>query len=217
MENNEPTDADGSYTLTLTPPRLIRTPEYLTVTFDVSSSVAGWTQPPLDFNIPRALFGGDTKAEDAFIDRVEEITVPESGNVIAWACYMLLADAIHVAAYLDGPPGLRQENPAEVERAVVQVHIHNERIQVTRRVRSMMGLPRARGRRSQWEALSLRLAVIDALTRLDETDWNYDKVQREMHKAHGSKAPQSGEALRKLLKRFKLDWDEIKAAVKTGQ
>ena len=70
---------------------------------------------------------------------------------------------------------------------------------------------RGRGQPSQWGREELALAVTYALVSLPTPrSRSYDGVSKILRGTHGGKAPPSGDALRKLLEWFGLDWTYLK-------
>jgi hypothetical protein len=67
------------------------------------------------------------------------------------------------------------------------------------------------GQPSQWARDELAEAVIDALNSLPTSQHTYAGVSGRIKETHAGKAPESAEALRKLLGRFNLDWGKLKS------
>jgi hypothetical protein len=70
---------------------------------------------------------------------------------------------------------------------------------------------KGRGHFSQWSSTELTAAIQGILALLSRQDRTYEKVTEVLKTVYGDKAPDSPEALRKLLKRFGLSWRKLKA------
>lgn len=82
-----------------------------------------------------------------------------------------------------------------------------------KRAKKYMSTP-GPGQHSQWTKDELERVVRGAIALLPNTrDRTYSRVAQILKDFYGDKAPKSGEALRKLLNRFGLDWKKLK----TGQ
>lgn len=102
------------------------------------------------------------------------------------------------------------------ELGIEQMNFHelvSTHVQATRdRVRDRFNIP-SEGQPSPWIKDELAAAVVSVLNALPAKERNYSKVSEELKKSYGEKAPESAEALRKLLSRFNLNWKKLK----TGQ
>jgi hypothetical protein len=67
------------------------------------------------------------------------------------------------------------------------------------------------GQPARWSRDELAEAVIDALNSLPPRQRTYAGVSGRLREAHAGKAPESAEALRKLLGRRNLDWGKLKS------
>jgi hypothetical protein len=70
---------------------------------------------------------------------------------------------------------------------------------------------KGRGQFSQWTSTELASAIQGTLALLPKQDRSYTKVTEVLKIIYGDRAPDSPEALRKLLKRFGLNWRGLKA------
>jgi hypothetical protein len=75
-----------------------------------------------------------------------------------------------------------------------------------------LGLQRP-GRPSQWGKYEFLRAVTGALRTLPPKKQTYAGVAAALRKSHPTKAPKSGDVVRKTLDRFDFDWKEIKNEV----
>jgi hypothetical protein len=67
------------------------------------------------------------------------------------------------------------------------------------------------GKFSAWPRLDLLRAVRAALAEIPKSERNYDSVTTRLKESFPDTAPASGEALRQLLRRHKIDWKALKA------
>ncbi len=67
------------------------------------------------------------------------------------------------------------------------------------------------GNFSTWTRIDLLRAVRAALAKISKSDRNYDSVTVRLKERFPDTAPASGEALRQLLRRHKIDWKALKA------
>jgi hypothetical protein len=96
-----------------------------------------------------------------------------------------------------------QIEPVAVED-IVEKHIRNTASQL----KHQFGL-RDRGNQSKWERFELSRAVTRALRELKMNRPRYADVAQILVRDYGDKAPPNGEALRKMLIRFKIRWTSL--------
>ncbi len=78
------------------------------------------------------------------------------------------------------------------------------------RLRKRFNIKKA-GPAAEWSNTELSKAVAEVLKELPERQRTYAGVAEKLKERHGSRAPESGEALRKMLKRLYINWTELKA------
>jgi hypothetical protein len=78
------------------------------------------------------------------------------------------------------------------------------------RIKKTLGIP-TRGRRSKWSAVDLSLAIKGVIQTNKDRRWSYELVARHLKTTYGAKAPKTGEALRKLVEDFGLNWMTLKS------
>jgi hypothetical protein len=81
---------------------------------------------------------------------------------------------------------------------------------LTERLKVVFNIP-LRGNPSEWSPLELTKAISGIMRGMDQRLRTYTKVAERMRAIYGDKAPPSGDALRKLVERFKLDWMKLKS------
>jgi gas vesicle protein len=88
---------------------------------------------------------------------------------------------------------------------VVQAHIKD----TTKRLQERFNLQRP-GRQSQWDRLELMEAMKAVLNLLPEQDRTIANAATRLKETHPDKAPESSEALRKVMKRQGISWKGLK-------
>lgn len=81
--------------------------------------------------------------------------------------------------------------------------------QTQKRVARHLAVPQ-RGRGAQWKRAELARAILAELRALSKRDRTYSRVASALEKKYGTKAPVSGDGLRKMLERLELDWSDLK-------
>lgn len=66
------------------------------------------------------------------------------------------------------------------------------------------------GQRSEWTKKEMTRAVTQALRGIEPAKRTYSAVANILKRTHSDKAPPSGDALRKLIGRFEINWKELK-------
>ncbi len=145
------------------------------------------------------LFKDDHTVEE-FAGKVHLIFTHWLSKVLAEEATLYLNDVIHFV--------LSDMALDEVDLNA-QARIHAK--QTATLVRQRLGL-RKNGQRSLWSRFELARAVFDAMGAIpNHPDRTYEGVVEELKKRHPDKAPESADALRKMLKRMGLSWKRIKA------
>ena len=103
------------------------------------------------------------------------------------------------ATLLDHDPTLGSK------RQIIEEHVERTTERLKRAFQITM-----KGQPSAWSALELAIAVKGVMEGLAGSRRTYDVVAERMQKIYGAKAPTSGEGLRKLVKRFEIDWKALK-------
>ncbi len=78
------------------------------------------------------------------------------------------------------------------------------------RLRSIFNIKKT-GPAAQWSNSELQEALAVLSKEMEGIRWTYTTVAEKLKESYGSKAPESGEALRKMLKRLHIKWTELKA------
>ncbi len=127
--------------------------------------------------------------------------------------YGPLLMAAQAAMYLDGCVDLQDNEtfPRHPEDVVDAPMLITEQLRETDYIlRLIYDEPRP-GTRSKWTAITLSRAVRTALAETRPSRLRtLESVAEVLKKKHPDKAPKSGEALRKLLARLKVDWRKLK-------
>ena len=124
--------------------------------------------------------------------------------------------SVQAALYLDGcvdlqEAGLKKHWDNPDEEMLIGEHLRNTEYTL----RLIYDVPRP-GTRSKWTAITLSREVRAALAELRLSRLHtLESVAEVLKKKHPDKAPKSGEALRKLLARLKVDWRRLKAEADT--
>ncbi len=148
--------------------------------------------------LERALFGRGVSPEQ-FARKVAEFFFQHLGVIFSQAVSLHLNDAVHHA--------LRALSLDEIDLRA-QAEIHGR--QFAEESRKRFGVPLT-GVPSPWERRELGRAVRVALRSLTNGRRTLDQVAKKLRESHPDKAPPSGEALRKLLKRHDLSWRDLKS------
>jgi hypothetical protein len=149
-------------------------------------------------NVPLSFFPNAQQAfavmretPELFKDKLESALVPET---------MLHFGDVAGRVLMGYDPKL------EDKKEIIADHLNK----TAKRLKKAFDVP-TKGQPSEWNARELTLAIKGIVKDLPKQLRTYDKVAKEMQKDYADIAPASGEALRKLVERFDLNWRELKS------
>ncbi len=119
--------------------------------------------------------------------------------ILAREAVLTLNDVIHYALHsleIDSTIDLRE-----------QAKIHSE--QTRNNVLRQFEIQRA-GRAPQWQRGELARAILTEMRALPKKERTYSRVASSLKQKYGAKAPDSGDGLRKMLERMRLNWSDLK-------
>ncbi len=100
-------------------------------------------------------------------------------------------------------------NDLKIEQMDAQEVVQNHLRGTTKRLQERLNIQRP-GRQSQWERLELMQAMKAALTSLPEQERTIANAVERLKETHPEKAPDTANALRKILKRQGIAWKDLK-------
>jgi hypothetical protein len=127
--------------------------------------------------------------------------------------YAPLLMAAQAAMYLNGCVDLQDNEtfPRHPEDVVDAPMLITEHLRETEYIMRLIYNEPRPGTRSKWTAITISREVRSALVEIRPSRLRtLENVAEKLKAKHPDKAPKSGEALRKLLTRLKVDWQKLK-------